>query len=1055
MVNSFNIRVISAGAGSGKTYKLTQELVTILSAQGNKKVKASGIFATTFTKKAALELQERVRKSLLENGLNEEAESLNNSLIGTIHSLGVKLLKRFSFEAGVSPNVDVLPEEDQQIMFNNSLANLLSNEKVQRIEQLAKRLSIPEEYDWRKDIQSISDQARSNKFDAAAWENSNSSSISSLFELLPPKSADSAQQWNSKLASLVDAVIPQLEGGEDTTKATKQIEDYLKSVRNELHLQGAVPWYAWAKISKFKPGKKSREICEELIEYSKTHLAHPDFRTDIEEFISEIFNLAESAVKEFKTFKDNRGYLDYTDMEVMVLDLLDNETVQQVLKEELEILIVDEFQDTNPIQLSIYLKMARLASHSIWVGDPKQSIYAFRGGDPALMISIIDQLGGVKKENILPYSWRSRTDLVHLVNSIFVSAFKQLPEEQITLSPQRTFEKENQQLNTANIHWHFETVNGKKPKKELQANFVAQKIKSLLDQDQIYFEDKQTGEIKLLQAGDIAILCRSNKSCGIVAQELSKLGIQSDIGGAGLLKLPEIRLVLACLNLLVNADDDLSKAEIVALTFELELKEIIDSRLSFLEDAQDKKKKGWLNKNQLIKRLLNFQKEIKELSPSEILELLLQEIELNKLLAIWGEPLTNRLSNIDTLRTFVNEYESSCGRLHMGASLSGWLAWLNRKARLNADSVESVKSPDAIQVLTYHKSKGLEWPLVICLELDKSSIDRTWGLQVIQNENEVDLENPLQNRWVKYWVNPYGGQEKNTDLRNLILQSDYQQKAKLKSKEEESRLLYVGLTRARDYLVLPTFVKTPTHWLNSVCHPDQPEVPALLPGDGGADFVWKGELIPIQKEEMEFDWEELKSESTTEAARIIKVQRKSNKEINRDQKVEILCQFGNQHSYRAEINLDFQLSDHSLLGQLFDLGKSKNPGIIDHLSEDFKSLNQIEDLIQGTKDFSNYFSNHYGIVNFQIDVPFELRIKDKIEVFSVAYIAMHQKIFVFDCLCFKKGQLIPKSSLSIVNYAAALERYFGEDCHFYLHDIVAGQIISFKIENKSKQLNLL
>ena len=94
-----NLRIISAGAGSGKTYRLTSEMVALL----EKGVRASGVITTTFTKKAAAELQERVRVRLLEEGLSEQADQLANALIGTVHGLGVRLLQRFAYEAGVYP----------------------------------------------------------------------------------------------------------------------------------------------------------------------------------------------------------------------------------------------------------------------------------------------------------------------------------------------------------------------------------------------------------------------------------------------------------------------------------------------------------------------------------------------------------------------------------------------------------------------------------------------------------------------------------------------------------------------------------------------------------------------------------------------------------------------------------------------------------------------------------------------------------------------------------------------------------------------------------------
>jgi ATP-dependent helicase/nuclease subunit A len=80
-----NLKIISAGAGSGKTYRLTQEMVTLLNPDNPNSVRANGIIATTFTNKAAAELQERVRTKLLEEDLISEADELTNVLIGTVH----------------------------------------------------------------------------------------------------------------------------------------------------------------------------------------------------------------------------------------------------------------------------------------------------------------------------------------------------------------------------------------------------------------------------------------------------------------------------------------------------------------------------------------------------------------------------------------------------------------------------------------------------------------------------------------------------------------------------------------------------------------------------------------------------------------------------------------------------------------------------------------------------------------------------------------------------------------------------------------------------------
>ncbi|MCB0530384.1 MAG: UvrD-helicase domain-containing protein, partial [Saprospiraceae bacterium] len=146
-----SIEVISAGAGSGKTYTLTGRMVDLL----KNGVRPAGIMATTFTQKAAAELQERVRIRLLEAGMTEAANELGEALIGTVHSIGTRLLQRFAFEAGVSPLVEIIAESDGQRLFNESLSQVLSEHRIEHMNRLSDRLGLTkktqgEPYDWRR-----------------------------------------------------------------------------------------------------------------------------------------------------------------------------------------------------------------------------------------------------------------------------------------------------------------------------------------------------------------------------------------------------------------------------------------------------------------------------------------------------------------------------------------------------------------------------------------------------------------------------------------------------------------------------------------------------------------------------------------------------------------------------------------------------------------------------------------------------------------------------------------------------------------------------------------
>jgi superfamily I DNA/RNA helicase len=225
------IKLISAGAGSGKTYRLTEEMVTFL----ENGVRPEGIIATTFTQKAAAELQARVRIKLLQKGFQEEADLLSNALIGTVHSLGVKLLKRFAFQAGVSPKVDIIADGDQQILFNKSLATVLSEERIQRMENLCDRLGLNkrDRHDWRKEVKRITDTARSNDFSTKELLVSKEKSFQSFQEFLPEPSNQIATFWNDQLEQLITDALMRLKNNEDQTKVTQSGQNELRNLLNE------------------------------------------------------------------------------------------------------------------------------------------------------------------------------------------------------------------------------------------------------------------------------------------------------------------------------------------------------------------------------------------------------------------------------------------------------------------------------------------------------------------------------------------------------------------------------------------------------------------------------------------------------------------------------------------------------------------------------------------------------------------------------------------------------------------------------------------------------
>jgi ATP-dependent helicase/nuclease subunit A len=849
VLHYMKIKLISAGAGSGKTYRLTEEMVGLL----KNGTRASGIIATTFTAKAAAELQERVRTKLLEEGLTQEANDLSNALIGTVHGLGVKLLRRFAFEAGVSPQVDIIAEEDTPIFFNRSLAQILTSERVERMNELCEKLGLTKKagtYDWRKDIRQLVDVARGNAFDKATLEKSRDQSFTSFKAFLGEPITTSSIDYNSKIFDLLVQTIEALEGNGDATKVTADGVGELKTLRNDLRQRNSLHWHQWVKLTKIKVGAKSKDNLEDLMDYAQKHTQFIDFQEDIKQYTNNMFDIAIEAIAEYDHFKKQRGLIDYTDMEVLVRNLLATPSVFEVLEDELDLLMVDEFQDTSPIQLDMFFRLSKIAKHSIWVGDPKQSIYGFRGAEPRLMQAIIEHVG-IKDEDILKDSWRSRPDIVAATNALFTKSFDDLPAEQVALNAKR---QNGAGQKDALMHWHFNFDDGGEGKKRQPGggwveNCMAESLKVFLSRENLILP-KDEPDYRAARAGDIAILCRTNSQGQAIADALHRVGLKAAMSRTGLLQTAEATLILAVLRYILNRHDSLAVAEILLLAEKLELSEIIEDRLAFLEGiGEGNYDWKWGHGNDFIKEINDLRRDTTELSSNEILNLVLEELDLRRIIAAWGKT-TQRLDNVDVIRKFSLEYENACNRLHTAASLGGFMLWLANLADREADKQSSGEGADAVNVLTYHRSKGLEYPVVILSNLENNLRDDVFGIAIESDKEGVDLDNILGNRWLRFWVNPYADQIKNTDLEEKINASEAKRKANLAALAEEARILYVGVTRARDYLIFPTS-QTPTRWLNRTWHKGKEDFPTLDSGNE-TPFSWDNKYLSKEFEDFWF-----------------------------------------------------------------------------------------------------------------------------------------------------------------------------------------------------------
>lgn len=804
-----NIQFISAGAGSGKTYALTEKLNAELSSG---QVRPKAVIATTFTIKAAKELKDRVRESLIKNERIDLSEQIELAQIGTVNSVCGRLLERFAFEAGIPPEQETLDETRANILFRRALDQVIRKDQalVSKMNATADRLSIE---DWEQEVKRVVDSARANNMNEATIRSFADASSNSLLAYFPkPSTSFDTSGLSSAITRAVSEIQSNIDQGIDKTGKTSDYLKLLKSVQIELS-QNRLSWAAWAGLGKKLPGTKSREYGNLVQDAALDFAANPKLREDVTFFNQQLFDFAALSLEGYQTLKAKRGLIDFVDQEQRLFNTLDNPSVQEALRGELDLLMVDEFQDTSPIQLAVFMKIAELANKVIFVGDLKQSIYGFRGADPSLMKALLDNLAALNiEETILPNSWRSRPALVSFVNDIFKSTFSEtLREDQIILNPKRN-EIANQ---TAVEAW---TLEGKKISDQLEG--LAQQLKSLITSGQTIF-DKDTETEREATYNDVAILCKTNSRLLCLAEALSGAAVPCQFVQAGLLATPEAILALASFRRLIDPTDVLAAAEIHTLS-NCESPEVwLPKRLENLE-KEDSNSRDWkIGNSEIFDALEKARARLSFLTPVEAFRLAMAKAEVFSTVTQWGPTnvrAQQRVSNLNKLIAIAQDYESECAVESEPATAAGLIFYFEHVGNEGLDMQAPSGGTDSVQILTHHGAKGLEWPIVILLDLDDTLKTRVWGLSVLGNAEGINIDVPLEGRALRYWPKLFGKNTKGIDaLDSIVLGKEALEAEKLETSELQ-RLLYVSMTRARDCLIfaIPSKKKPSFPWAETL-----------------------------------------------------------------------------------------------------------------------------------------------------------------------------------------------------------------------------------------------
>ena len=804
---------ITAGAGSGKTYRITTDVAKMVNDK-NIGVKPDQVIMTTFTKAAAQELREKAKKELVNLGLHDEAQQMEHALIGTVHSVANSFLTKYWYLLGITPDAAAMDEDEVSVYRDHSLKGLISKDERAFLFKYAETYDVTYSdskpginYEfWKKDLCQVLDYIK--WYDISDDQLTKSiDTTQSIIDCLQPRPTESLQDV------LTDSFYQEVEGFfglkngnlNDKQKATRDFYYSLKECKNvtpnlvEAFKEKKKLEISFQKVKYKLEGPATQKVTNYLV---GTTLYTTENSENHRKYAEIIFSLAKRWQKEYRQYKDEHHLIDFNDMEELFLKLLGMDEVKQDIQSRFKWLFVDEFQDSNPMQVLIFEALSKLLN-TVYVGDKKQAIYGFRGSDTELTTAVADS---ISDKDPLKHSYRSVEPLVNFTNKLFSKIFCNMPKEEVELTMPE--EHGNPDIVEKPLRiWPYAKD------KEL-----AQQIQQLILREGI-------------KSSDIAVLATTNAKLDKLADELRKLKVPVCREATDIKDSRTGRLMKALLTLVNSQSNQLARAEVAYLVSPgYHITKIIEHRLDHLADKESSAT-SYLNEIPVLKRLsqlLKFRSDEQEeftmnllgyQSISALVESLVIELDLYALVQSWENAQTEE-ANLQAFIELARKYEDVSTKLAKPATVTGFIDFFTNQKQKGA------LNEDGVRLFTYHKSKGLEWKVVILMSLNDDAAKETdIAMQSMlgchwHREEKPTRENTNPPMTISLVRNIYGTtNEAKSAITARLQKHDLWDTVRDHEIAEAARLLYVGVTRARNILILAPIKKDGVlnlNWFRSV-----------------------------------------------------------------------------------------------------------------------------------------------------------------------------------------------------------------------------------------------
>ena len=823
--------LVSAAAGSGKTKVLVDRLMTYLT-DDHDPANLDDFLIITYTKAAATELRGKIAAKLSQRiaeepenkHLQKQMQRLFLATISTVHGFCGDILREYAYRLDIPVDFRVADENECREIRDQVLNDLLDR---------AYESEIDEDFRAFVDTQGLGRDDRlipqiiEKVYDSARCHLNPKKWLDDCLTLLNAEGTVDASEtiWGKYLIAdlhdyldcqiqVIEACSDQLSASDGMEKAAANLKDTLYQLQS---LRGEETWDGIVSKRNIDYGRlvfPKKNVDLELAERvkaarkgCKTGLERKlkNFTEDSEQVLLDLaqsasgarglIGLAEQFERDYRAAKRSRRILDFSDLEHNTLDLLLGKSRTTPTAAAAEIgsryreILVDEYQDSNGVQDAIFSALSEKKQNCFLVGDVKQSIYQFRLADPGIFLEKYHSYEGAERAEpghgrkvLLSHNFRSGAEVIEGVNHVFGAC--------MTPKVGGLYYTDAEALREGVPHcplpepgvelYALETVTDTYGE---EADFVAGRIRDMLDSGTLV-RDGET--LRPVTPGDIVILLRSpGSAAGNFQKALEARGIRCSTGaGADLLQTQEVSTFRSILQTVMNPRQDIPLLSVLAspvfgFTAE-DLAQIRGKRRkgSFFDALQAS---GHPKAESFLLTLNTLRAEAKRSTLAGLMEqcLLLTRMDSIYKAMPGGE---TKAENIQTFYQYACDFEKGTLR-----ELSQFLEHLDRMEQRGLVTSATVGT-DCVNIMSIHKSKGLEFPVVFLCNLSRRFnqedlraqilCDRTLGLGL----SCVDTENRIRYPSL---------------ARRAIAV-----KMASESVSEEMRVLYVAMTRARDRLVM-------------------------------------------------------------------------------------------------------------------------------------------------------------------------------------------------------------------------------------------------------------